>query len=54
MAKKKIVAKKKMSEFDRRYAEIEKLKGKHNGWWIYQYCMGIFNERQIMARRKRR
>ena len=40
--------------YDRRIKEIEKLKGTHNGWWIYQYCMGIFNERAIVSKRKRR
>ena len=45
---------KKMSEYDKRFKQIEKLNGKYNGWWIYKYCMGIFNERAILNKRKRR
>ena len=48
------MAKKKMTEFERRFCQIEKLNGKHNGWWIYQYCMGIFNERALKHKRTRR
>ena len=45
---------KKITTHDRRLKDIEKLNGEYNGWWIYQYCMGIFNERQMLARKERR
>ena len=46
--------KKKLTTAERRLKDIEKLKGKHNGWWVYQYCMGIFNERAMVSRKERR
>ena len=39
---------------DRRMRDIEKLNGKQNGWWVYQYCKGILNERKMIHKRERR
>ena len=41
--KSKIVKESSLSTWERRMKDIKKLNGKHNGWWIYQFCMGEFN-----------
>tara|TARA_R100001594_G_C3968660_1_gene247273 strand:+ start:64 stop:207 length:144 start_codon:yes stop_codon:yes gene_type:complete len=38
----------------RRLKALEKLNGKYNGWWIYQYALGFFNERAMISKRRRR
>ena len=37
-----------------RIKDLKKLNGKHNGWWIYQFCMGEFSHNMNKNKPKKR
>mgnify|MGYP003153112224 CR=1 FL=1 len=46
--------KKSLSTYDRRMQDMQKLNGKHNGWWVYQYVVSEYGEATKNRKKKKK